>query len=207
MKTDNNSDMNVLARAGLPTRDDLAGPERRARERRAAEEKTAAKHAEWVAKHTPPPPLTVEQRAEAALLGLERIKKTIRRDVCAKVEKLMAEAREHLEQHTLAKAMYSEQTPPAEILRAAADPIAAKLQKAVGGFDTDDEAVEFVTRTWPLKSARIEATKASDYLSKVGKQANTEQQAFWRCIETAACLATGKASNEATRAAIDAGLL
>jgi hypothetical protein len=202
----------ALGRAGLPDREEVNRQDRKNKEVRAAERKADEKRAAWLRDNPPRKGLSEPERRELALIGLERASKVAHRqgdtNKAAKLDTLIAEARAHLEQHTIAKAEYEEQTRPGEILSAGVEPIAKRLQKTIGGFDTDAEAVAFVLKSWPLTKLRADAARAEHTLGKLSRRANEAQQAFWGTVERAAGLATGKpGSNEAITTVINMGLM
>jgi len=197
----------TLSRAGLPTADEVAVRDRRARERRVAEDKQTERFEAYQRKHAPPPPPTDAERREFAVRGLERLARQLRGRDVEHVHKLLDEARDHLQKHTVAKAELAELESPQTILREHAATVAGKLMKNIGGFVDENEAIGFVLRFWPITAARVEAAKMTNLQSKLGRSANHALKGFWSAIERGACLATNKPSNEALRECVRAGQL
>ena len=202
----------TLIQAGIPTKEDADMRDRASREARASERKADEKRAAYLRDHPPKRGLSELERREYAIIGLERAAKAERRQnnttKADKLDALIAKARTHLERHTVAKAEYEEQPQPDEILTAGAEPIAKRLQKAVGGFDTDAEALAYVLKSWPLTKLRTDAVRVSDKRGKLSRLANTEQRSFWETVERAGGLATGKpGSNEVITMIINMGLM
>lgn len=201
MSEENDGIAATLVRAGLPTREDLKPVDRRARLAREVDRKITERFEAWQRKQTAKPTLSTAERREAAIRGLERALQALRRSgdtaKASKGEKLLAEARTHLARHIQTAAAYQEAPTAERILRDAAAPIAATLQKTIGGFEDAEEAIQFVLRSWPLQSARVTAARAADHLTKLSLRANDAQQSFWFAIEAAAALVvpkTGSAS-------------
>ena len=131
-----------------------------------------------------------EERRMNAVEGLRRTAKRMRRDGDGRADeagKLADEAASMLQDYTAATVEL--QVPRPDILRDAAQPIARKLSKTIGGFDTDDEAVSCVLRTWPLTEARRQAVLNAERFGKLAKRRSTLGRAFWQVIERGARVA------------------
>lgn len=130
------------------------------------------------------------QNRQFAVDGLRRHAKRLDRqnDARGAILATMADqAAGLLQDYTLATIEISE--PRADILRDAAQPIAAKLAKTIGGFADDAEAVNFVLRTWPLTAARAEAANQANAFGRMAKRRTKLGQDFWATIEGAAAKA------------------
>lgn len=161
------------------------------REQQAKENRISAKQTKqaeaYFAKRRPKRQPTDMELREEALEGAKRVQRRLERDgdhAAAEVAKLVDTAGEELREYTLCSAELEQPRP--DIISEAAAPIAKRLVKAVGGFDSDAEAVDFVARLWPLKKARTDAVRQQDHFGHVNKKRGKHNVAFWTALEKVA---------------------
>lgn len=183
--------------------------ERKELEKKAAEKRNAQIESQLLAarrKREAAMPSDTDRRA-AAVAGLRLAHKRFVRGGDGRAEKLDAIA----EQAAALHVQYVDQTrqlsePKPDLLREAAEPIATKLQKAVGGFDDAEQAVNFVLRFWPLTAARRRVTLQADTYAAACRERTMTGRKFWAVVEKGAALAHAESSNP-VRTLVDAGLL
>ena len=159
------------------------------------EQKQNTAAAAWREKNSKPAPPTAEEKREYALRGLEKMLAVITPERAARASKLIEEARDHLQRHTVALAELAESPSPHAILREAAEAVGEKLIKHIGGFRDLADAVEYVERKWPLTDARARAAAAHTRRNTLNTVAHRELAAFWEKCERAACIVTGRNSD------------
>lgn len=150
-------------------------------------------------------PRDVDRRA-AAVDGLRLAHKRFVRAGDGRADKLEVIANEAAELHT----RYLEQTaklsdPKPDLLREAAEPVAAKLQKVIGGFDDAEQAVGFVLRFWPLTEARRRVTLQGDTYAAACRERTMIGRKFWDTVERGAAMAHGE-SRDPIKTLVAAGM-